>query len=194
MLGGTYIGTDMFLNCTALTNITLPDGLIGFGDEPFANCSSLINITIPGSVTDLWQTAFAVCPNLKGVFFKGNAPTWAEAWVGAMTFLGSTNVIVYYLPGTTGWDTTFSGRPTALWFLPNPAILNFKPNFGVQPNGFGFTISWATNIPVVVEACTNLSNPAWLPVQTNALTDGSAYFSDSQWTNYPGRFYRLRSP
>jgi len=47
---------------------------------------------------------------------------------------------------------------------------------------------------VVVEACTNLVNPAWQPVQTNAITGGSSSFSDSQWTNYPGRFYRLRSP
>jgi hypothetical protein len=47
---------------------------------------------------------------------------------------------------------------------------------------------------VVVEACTNLSNPDWQPMQTNLLTTGSAYFSDPQWTNYPNRFYRLRSP
>ena len=64
----------------------------------------------------------------------------------------------------------------------------------MQTNGFGFTISWATNIPVVVEACTNLANPLWSPVGTNTLTDGSSYFSDPQWTNYPARLYRLRSP
>jgi hypothetical protein len=44
----------------------------------------------------------------------------------------------------------------------------------------------------VVEASTDLIN--WQPVQTNTLTSGSVYFSDPQWTNYPGRFYRLRSP
>jgi len=32
------------------------------------------------------------------------------------------------------------------------------------------------------------------PVQTNILTRDSSYFSDPQWTNYPGLFYRLRSP
>ena len=52
----------------------------------------------------------------------------------------------------------------------------------------------ATNLSVVVEACTNLANPIWSPVGTNTLTGGSSYFSDSQWTNYPGRFYRFRSP
>jgi hypothetical protein len=73
-------------------------------------------------------------------------------------------------------------------------ILNFEPNFGVQANCFGFTISWATNTSVVVEACTDLAQMTWCPAATNTLTSGTSYFSDSQWTNYPGRFYRLRSP
>jgi hypothetical protein len=66
----------------------------------------------------------------------------------------------------------------ALWFLPNPLILNNGTSLGVQTNKFGLTISWATNISVVVEACTNLAHPIWSPVQTNALTGGSSYFSD----------------
>jgi len=101
---------------------------------------------------------------------------------------------VYYLPGTTGWTTTFDGRPTALRFLPNPVILNSSSGLGVQANGFGFTISWATNTSVVVEAATNLANPVWMPVSTNIFTGGTSYFSDPQWTNYPGRFYRLSTP
>ena len=108
-------------------------------------------------------------------------------------FEGATNVTIYYLPGTTGWGSTFGGRPTALWFLPNPLILNNGPSFGVKTNLFGFIISWATNIPVAVEACTNAANHTWSPVSTNSLTNGSSYFSDPQWTNYPARFYRLRS-
>jgi hypothetical protein len=64
----------------------------------------------------------------------------------------------------------------------------------VQTNRIGFIISWATNISVVVEACTDLANPVWIPVSTNTLTGGSSYFSDPQWTNHPTRFYRLRAP
>jgi hypothetical protein len=94
------------------------------------------------------------------------------------------------LPGTTGWGAMFDGLPTAPWFLPNPLILNHSAGFGVQPGGFGFTISWATNASVVVEACTNLANPVWIPLSTSPLTGGTSYFSDPQWTNYPVRFYR----
>jgi hypothetical protein len=59
-------------------------------------------------------------------------------------------------------------------------------------NQFGFNLTGYSGQVVVVEACTDLANPVWLPVGTNTLTTGSAYFSDPQWTNYPGRYYRLR--
>lgn len=75
-----------------------------------------------------------------------------------------------------------------------PLILNNGPGFNFQADGCSFTISWATNPSVIVQACTNLANPIWTPVTTNTLTGGTSYFSDSQWTNYPGRFYRIRLP
>jgi hypothetical protein len=67
-------------------------------------------------------------------------------------------------------------------------------DLSVRTNQFGFTIIGISNLVVVVEACTNLGNPVWSPVGTNTLTDGSSYFSDSDRTNYPNRFYRARWP
>jgi len=128
---------------------------------------------------------------LARVYFPGNAPS-----VGSSVFQNDNKPTAYYFPGTTGW-VAFSqtaGISIFPWFIPNPLILNNGTNFGVQTNGFGFIISWATNISVVVEACTDISNPIWQPVSTNTLASGASYFSDPQWTNYPGRFYRLRSP
>jgi hypothetical protein len=61
-------------------------------------------------------------------------------------------------------------------------------------NEFGFNITGTSNQPVVVEACADLANPVWLPIHTNTLAGGSISFSDPNWTNYPGRFYRVRSP
>ena len=106
-------------------------------------------------------------------------------------FNSGNNVIVYHLPGTTGWGATFAERPTALW---QPQVQNSGATFGVRSNQFGFTINWASGRTVVVEACSNLASPTWSPVSTNTLSNGSSYFSDPQWTNHPARFYRLRSP
>jgi hypothetical protein len=148
---------------------------------------------IPSSVTSIVNYAFDQCGSLTSVYFKGNAPT-----VDSTTFYADTNVTAYYLPGTTGWDVfaAQSGAKVMLW---NPQAQTGDGSFGVQSNQFGFNITGSSNLVIMVEAATNLSNPVWSPVATNTLntfigTNGTSYFSDPQWTNYPGRFYRLRSP
>jgi len=144
------------------------------------------NITIPGSVTSIGDQAFYHCTSLTSVYFRGDAPS-----LGSSVFDSDNNATVYYLPGTTGWGTTFAGLPTVLW---KPQVQTTDASFGVRTNQFGFNINWASGQIVVVEACTDLANPLWSPVGTNTLTSGSSYFSDPDWTNYPSRFYRLRSP
>jgi len=83
------------------------------------------------------------------------------------------------------------GRPAVLW---NPQVQTGDGMFGVQQNVFGFNIGGTPDIPLVVEASTNLAAQSWVPLQSSTLTNGSVYFSDPQWTNFPGRFYRIRSP
>jgi hypothetical protein len=110
---------------------------------------------------------------------------------GGEVVLGGNNATVYYLQGTTGWDSAFGGCPTALW---QPQVETSGASFGIRTNQFGFNMNWASGRIVVVEACTNLLNPDWSLVETNTLSGDASYFSDPEWTNYPGRFYRLRSP
>jgi hypothetical protein len=83
-----------------------------------------------------------------------------------------------------------------LW---NPQVQTADGSFGVKANQFGFNIIGNYNLVVVVEATSDLADPVWSPVSTNTLdssvgTNSASYFSDPQWTDYPGRFYRLRLP
>ena len=164
---------------------TIPAGVTNIGSDAFNGCS-LTDVTIPGSVTIIGSYAFADSAKLTNVFFEGNAPS-----TGMDIFFGDIVNFVYYLPGTTGWNAYFGPYPTALWL---PQAQTGDGSFGVRANQFGFNINWTGGQTVVVEACTNLTNPHWSSVVTNTLSSDSVYFSDSQWTNYPARFYRLRSP
>jgi hypothetical protein len=191
--GVMNIGFLAFAYCASLTNVTIGNSVAAIGGNAFFYCTSLTSMTIPDSVIvlgydpwgDLPFGVFKGCTNLARVYFQGNAPG------GSLFDDPNAHATAYYLPGTTGWGSTFGGTPTALWTLPYPVLL--KSSVGVQSSQFGFTVSWATNLSVVVEAATDLGNPIWSPLATNALTGGTFYFGDAQWTKYPTRFYRVRS-
>jgi hypothetical protein len=184
----TNLGNYAFAYSGGLSGVTIEEGVTSIGQYAFHDCPGLTNITVPSSVTLLGDQAFSYSTNLLGVYFKGNAPTLT--WEGDV-FSYSSNVTVYYVPGTTGWGPTFAGRPTSPW---DPQVRTSDGSFGVHQNHFGFNITGTAGIPIVIEASTNISAGPWTALQSCTLTNGLVYFSDSQWANHPQRFYRIRSP
>src|SRR5664280_264700 len=123
---------------------------------------------------------------LRGIYFEGNEPSGRYSEI-----FDQVPGTVYYLPKTIGWTNVYGGLHTALW---NPQALTGRDSFGVRTNKFGFNITGTTNIPIALEASADLANPTWVPLQNCTLTNGLLYFSDPDSTNYPARYYRLRSP
>jgi hypothetical protein len=99
----------------------------------------------------------------------------------------------YDVPGTTGWDVfaANTGLSPVLW---NPGIQTGAGSFGVQTNHFGFNITNAANLTVVVEVSTNLTSQVWVPLTTNTLVHGAFFFSEPLRTSPSGRFYGLGLP
>lgn len=185
--GVTGMGSYAFDSSINLTGVVIPNSVTSIPVYGFAFCTNLTSITIPKSVTSLGDRAFVACSGLTGVYFSGNAPGLGSSFV----FFNANKATVYYLPGTTGWGPTFGGRPAVLW---NPQAQTSDGSFGIRSNRFGFNITGTSGLKIVVEACADLTNPSWTPLQTNTLTSDTLYFSDPNWTNYPTRFYRLRWP
>ncbi len=186
----TSIGDNAFNYCCSLTNITLPSGLGSIGNTAFFQCSNLNNVIIPPSVTNLGTLAFGYCTNLTEILFAGDAPNEGQSLFG---FGNNTIATIYTVPNTSGWDefTSIFGYSTVLW---NPSIQTTDSRFGVQTNQFGFTVTGTPNIPIVVQATADLNSGAWTPLQSCTITNGSIFFSDPAWTNYPSRFYSIRFP
>ena len=176
-----------FQGCTGLTNVIIGNGVTRIGNSAFNGCSALKHVLIGNSVQTIGEYAFAGCTSLIGIYFRGNAPVS----VASSAFNHDYHATVYYATGTTGWGAMCAGLPALPW---NLQVQTRDASLGARTNQFGFNFTWESNLVIVVEACTNLVNPVWTPLQTNMLTGVSSYFSDPEWTNYPGRFYRLRSP
>ena len=190
-----------FPSAMIIDNYVIPSCVTTIGAYAFYGASGFASVTIPGSVTSIEDDAFANCYAQENyylqIYFEGNAPS-----LGNFVFYQDAygGVAGNYLPGTTGWKAFKNGADGALaslgfWYQPQPVVLNFEPSFGLKNGQFGFTVSWATNANIVVDACTNLTEPVWLPISTNAITasTGTTNFSDPQWSAYSKRFYRVRS-
>jgi hypothetical protein len=198
------IGQGAFGGCDNLTNVTIGFGVSYIVSNMFGGCPSLARATIPGSVTNIGDYAFSGCTDLTQVYFTGNAPVVDQTTFQDYRMVDEGDVpyyvtTAYYLPGTTGWAEFSSNTyiptnmvvPAVLW---NPVIRTSGASFGVQSNQFGFNITGTTNIPIVVEACTSLAQPVWVPLQSMTLTNGLVHFSEPIETNAAARFYRIGAP
>jgi len=67
-------------------------------------------------------------------------------------------------------------------------------NWGNQSNAFGFDFTGISNQIAIIEFSTNLNQPVWSPLQTNLLIGAPLYFSDTNISQNPNAFYRIRSP
>jgi hypothetical protein len=113
----TAIGDGAFLGCPSLTGVTIPNSVTAIAGSAFAACTSLTSVTMGSGVTSIGAYAFENCGNLTSVYFQGNSPS-----ADSSVFSGDTHLAVYYLPGTTGWGTTFGGLPTMPWGILTPPL------------------------------------------------------------------------
>ena len=184
--GITSIYGSTFYFCTGLTSITIPSSVTLIGQSAFSRCLSLTNVTIPSSVNNISGHAFYGCSALASALFTGNVPYY----IGSYAF-NSTPSTLYYLPGSSGWSDMVAGRPAVCW---NPSFDPTSPpcfNSGT----FGITFTGNTNIPVKVEATTNLSSQIWITVTNATLNStGSLFITDPSSSSLPSRFYRIVWP
>jgi len=189
--GGAGAGGSIFkLNTNGTRFVNLHDFLPNDGFFPrntlLLNGSTLYGTTGAGGLSNK-GTIFMIQTN--GADFK--VLKHFDMSIGAQCdskFVLSSNVLF-----GTAVDGGTNGGGVVFGLTVLPQIMS-DANFGLQSNAFGFDLTGISNQIAVIDACSDLIIPNWLPLQTNTLTGGVFYFSDPQWTNYPGRFYRLRSP
>jgi hypothetical protein len=135
-----------------------PDNKVYMG--AFANYVSITSVTIPSGVTNVGTQAFFHCVNLTAVRFRGDAPSG----VGTQAF-ASVPAVAYYMPGASGWGTTFGGLPTATpWMISLTAVAN--PPEGGSVSGGGLH-ALGTNVQLLATAADGWVFARWGDWATN---------------------------
>lgn len=89
------IGQGAFGQCSALTDITIPNSVISIDSAAFYDCTALASITIPNSVTSLSQHVFWGCSSLANIIL-GNGITSIEE----MTFRNCNSLKSITIPNS----------------------------------------------------------------------------------------------
>ena len=97
--GVTTIGSCAFWACTSLTEIIIPDSVTTIGAKAFSECYSMISVTIPEGVTTIGGWAFSGCTSLTDVYYTGSEAEWQSISIGSYNALLISATIHYnYVP------------------------------------------------------------------------------------------------
>ncbi len=74
----TSIGQRAFYGCAELEKVVIPDGITNIRDFTFKNCNNLTTIIIPDSVVSIDEAAFYGCSGIVDVYYNGTEEEWGK--------------------------------------------------------------------------------------------------------------------
>ncbi len=101
----TNIGESAFQSCSSLTTVTIPENsqLTSIGNTAFSGCSSLTEISIPKEVTSIGNSAFMSCSSLTAITFPENSQLTS---IGVQAFHSCSSLTAINIPeGVTKIET-----------------------------------------------------------------------------------------
>ncbi|MCL2183090.1 MAG: leucine-rich repeat domain-containing protein [Chitinispirillia bacterium] len=96
----TSIAFQAFAYCRGLTSVTISDGVRSIGGSAFYLCSSLISVTIPRSVTTIEAMVFVSCTSLTSVNVHKNNRSYVS--VDGVLFNKAMDTLKRYPPKKQG--------------------------------------------------------------------------------------------
>ncbi len=167
----------------------VPDGVVRIEADAFNGMSDVEVIICPATVNFLGSRAFWYCRKLLRVAFKGNAPTCDDI---PPFYATMPSMEVYYLNGTTGWESQYSG------YVARAAKNDQTPTFPTMPvttatyGDSGFTVSGSVSSKLSVSFMTDNPNVAIIDDKNvQILNAGEVNISLYQKGAYRGGAYHF---
>ena len=144
--GVTQIGANAFRGCTSLESVNLPIGLATIENSAFSSCQSLTEIVIPSGVKEIGQTCFESCTSLKVV----TLPNTITA-IGYYAFIQDRALTTVYCDAITPPSilTSFGEtNSTFLIYVPYESVDAYKSKWSALEKQIVGKYSMGNDIPV----------------------------------------------
>ncbi len=153
-----YLGRNLsgitFQGNTALTRLTLGNGITSIGENMFKGCDGLTSVTIPNSVTEIGGSAFRYCDGLTSVTIPNSVTT-----IGSYAFSGCMGLTSLTIAdGDTDLtiaDNTFSDSPIkTLYVGRNLSGISFQGKATLED----LTVNTPSIAEQAYQGCTGIKN------------------------------------
>ena len=101
-----HIGMYAFSDCTALNEITIPEGVVSIGESSFYRCKDIETISLPNGITSIGIAAFSGCTNLTQISYGNEINYIGIAAFGACIHLETPpfyNIKLETIYGNSFW-------------------------------------------------------------------------------------------
>ena len=127
--GLTTIGDEAFMDCDALTSVTIPTSVTTIGGIAFNSCRALTSLTIPDAVTSIGDAAFGSCRSLTSVAIGSSVTTIGDDAFNSCDVLTSVTVRAT-TPPTLGNEVFGSTSSSLVIYVPAASVEAYKAASG----------------------------------------------------------------
>lgn len=209
--------TNYLLDVSALTNFTtFLTGYNNLGVGPAMNYQVVglvggsnyyyrVRAQQNGIASSNSSVAFIYLPAYAAMMGQASPTNAGSVTGGGIFVVGSTNGLTATASNGwvfSAWNDSVTNNPRSVIMPANGVTyaaafssltVPIMAHTGMFTNHFGFSANGALNQTVVMEACTNLTSPIWLPLQTNTLGNDATWLIDQTTLLPSARYYRLRN-
>ena len=124
----TTIPSYMLEGCTSLTSVTIPDSVIKIGMYAFEGCTNLTNVNIPSNISKIDGSAFQNCSSLQEVVIPNTISS-----IGQEAFIGCTSLTSITIEATTPpkiYSYTFENTNNCPIYVPCDSVSSYTNSWG----------------------------------------------------------------
>ncbi|MCR4759551.1 MAG: leucine-rich repeat domain-containing protein, partial [Oscillospiraceae bacterium] len=168
---------------SAITSVSIGDGITSIGTHAFANCENLTSISLSDNITEIRMGAFWLCSSLEEIIIPASV-----TYIGQDAFYRCTDITEFQCdadPAKLTWDDgtcdDFKDDGTTVCHVPGEYYLEYVKKFGAESES-PVNVTFGTDAPH--GQCGD--SAYWLLDSGKLTISGTGDIDFDDWVDYKG--------